>query len=55
MTASRRKPPATKATPPPSPEGASPRTETYEAVRPDGSVVIVTRDLDTGAATYTDK
>ena len=28
--------------------------ERYEAVRPDGTVVLVTRNIDTGEATYRD-
>lgn len=58
MTTSRRKSPATKAAPSPTVEGASPapaRIETYELARPDGSIVVVVRDLDTGNSTYTDK
>ena len=31
------------------------RTETFDAVRPDGVVVVVVRNIDTGAQTVTEK
>lgn len=43
----------------PAPESQTPepgpRMETYEAVTPDGTVLVVVRNVDTGEATYTPK
>ena len=36
-------------------ESASGRRETFEAIRPDGTVVIVDRNIDTGEQTVTEK
>lgn len=36
-------------------EAATERRETFEAVRPDGTVVIVDRNIDTGEQTVTEK
>ena len=37
------------------PEEDAPRTETFEATRPDGEVVVVERNIDTGVQKVTSK
>ena len=39
----------------PKPKKAKARMETFEATRPDGTVVVVTRNIDTGEQTVTEK
>lgn len=39
----------------PKPKRGKARMETFEAVRPDGTVVVVERNIDTGEQTVTEK
>lgn len=39
----------------PKPKKVKDRMETFEAVRPDGTVVVVKRNIDTGEQTVTEK
>jgi hypothetical protein len=41
--------------PEPEPEDPTERHEKFEATRPDGTVVVVDRNIDTGVQTVTDK
>ena len=47
--------PADEVEPEEVPEEEAPRTETFEATRPDGEVVVVERNIDTGDQTVTSK